>query len=101
MQLAYDPLSPRFGAELADTVLLDLSDDGVEALQQLAAERGVVVARNQKMTMQEQADFAPPVGAADQLPGSRRRCSDRAAGYSRRRDIETCGGQPVAHRYLE
>ena len=31
-ELAYEPISPRFGAELVDTVLLDLDDDGVESL---------------------------------------------------------------------
>lgn len=67
-ELAYDPISPRFGAELADAVLLDFSDDQVEALQQLAAERGVVVARNQAMTQQQQVDFAARLGPLTTYP---------------------------------
>ena len=67
-ELAYEPVSPRFGAELTDTVLLDLDDDGVEALQQLAAERGVVVARNQVMTVHEQAEFIRRLGPVTSYP---------------------------------
>jgi len=68
VELSYQPISPRFGAELDDTVLLDLTDEGVDALQQLAAERGVVVARNQKMTVHEQAEFAHRLGPLTSYP---------------------------------
>ena len=66
--LAYRAISPRFGAELEDVSLLDLSDDEVDELQQLAAERGVVVARGQVMTMQQQADFAHRLGPVTTYP---------------------------------
>lgn len=71
--LAYNPINPRFGAELDGTTpLLEMSDDQVEALQQLAAERGVVVVRDQVMTLQEQADFIHRLGpvVAHQIEGS-------------------------------
>ena len=60
--LAFNPITPQFGAELDDITLLDLDATGIRALQQLAAERGVVVARNQVMTMQEQVDFGKRLG---------------------------------------
>jgi taurine dioxygenase len=60
--LAYKPVNPRFGAELVDATLLEMNDEDVEALQQLAAERGIVVVRDQVMTLQEQADFAHRLG---------------------------------------
>lgn len=68
MALAYEPISPRFGAELTDAVLLDLDDDGVESLQQLAAERGVVVARQQAMTVHQQAEFIHRLGPVTNYP---------------------------------
>ncbi len=64
--LAFDPINPRFGAELTDASLLDMTDDDVEALQQLAAERGVVVVRDQVMSLQQQADFAHRLGPLTQ-----------------------------------
>lgn len=66
--LSYRPFSPRFGAELTDSVLLNFDDDEVEALQQLAAERGVVVARNQTMTLQQQSGFARRLGPLTRYP---------------------------------
>lgn len=68
MELDYTPISPRFGAELTAATLLDMTDEEVEALQQLAAERGVVVARGQTMTMQQQADFAGRLGPLTSYP---------------------------------
>ncbi|MGZ0176482.1 MAG: TauD/TfdA dioxygenase family protein [Acidimicrobiales bacterium] len=67
-KLAYRPISPRFGAELTDAVLLEMDDHEVDALQQLAAERGVVVVRNQTMTLQQQADFAHRLGPLTTYP---------------------------------
>lgn len=60
--LAYSPITPKFGAELTDVTLLEMDDDQVDALQQLAAERGVVVVRDQRMSLQEQVDFAHRLG---------------------------------------
>ncbi|MDB4110004.1 TauD/TfdA family dioxygenase [bacterium] len=66
--LTYHPISPKFGAELTDAVLLDLHDDEVESLQQLAAERGVVVVRDQTMTVHQQAEFAHRLGPLTTYP---------------------------------
>ena len=61
--LHYSPITPRFGAELdADKSLVAMNDDEVGALVQLAANRGVVVVRDQGMTPQQQADFAHRLG---------------------------------------
>ena len=61
--MEYTRISPLFGAELADgTQLADFSDGEVAALKQLAAERGVVVARNQNMDMHTQANFGHRLG---------------------------------------
>lgn len=68
VELSYRPISPRFGAELDDVQLVDMSDVDVEALQQLAAERGVLVLRDQSMTAQQQADFAHRLGEATIYP---------------------------------
>ena len=55
--LNYNPITPRFGAEVdVGKALVTLNDDEVGALVQLAAERGVVVVRDQDMTPQQQAD---------------------------------------------
>lgn len=67
-ELRYQPLSPRFGAELEDVTLTDMSDADVCALQQLAAERGVVVARDQTMTMEQQVAFAGRLGPLTKYP---------------------------------
>ena len=48
--------------------MLNFDDDEVEALQQLAAERGVVVARNQTMTLQQQSGFARRLGPLTSYP---------------------------------
>lgn len=66
--LTYHPISPKFGAELTDAVLLDLHDDEVESLQQLAAERGVVVVRDQSMMVHQQAEFAHRLGPLTTYP---------------------------------
>ncbi|MBT5756791.1 MAG: taurine dioxygenase [Acidimicrobiaceae bacterium] len=66
--LTYHPISPKFGAELTDAVLLDLHDDEVESLQQLAAGRGVVVVRDQSMTVHQQAEFAHRLGPLTTYP---------------------------------
>ncbi len=60
--LTFRPINPRFGAELDGVALLDMTDEQVDALQQLAAERGVVVVRDQPMTAEEQVGFARRLG---------------------------------------
>lgn len=47
-------LNNHIGTELTDISLLDLSDDDVVALRALIAERGVLVFRDQKMTLDQQ-----------------------------------------------
>ena len=69
MSLEYSPIQPRFGAELdAGIQLADLDGEQIEALHQLAAERGVVVARNQTMGVAEQAAFARRLGETFTTP---------------------------------
>lgn len=68
MRLDYSPITPAFGAELAPIQLVDLSDAEIESLQQLGAERGVLVARDQQMTKQQQADFVQRLGEATTYP---------------------------------
>ncbi len=66
--LTCTPITPRLGVELRDVKLTEMSDNEVEALQQLAAERGVVVARDQVMTMEQQAQFAHRLGPLTTYP---------------------------------
>ena len=66
--LAHHPISPRFGSELDDVTLLDMSDDEVDLLKQLAAERGVIVVRDQTMTPVQQATFARRLGELTSYP---------------------------------
>ncbi|MEE2783883.1 MAG: TauD/TfdA family dioxygenase [Pseudomonadota bacterium] len=61
--MKYADITPTFGAELEQgTQLAEISDDDVIALKQLAAERGVVVARNQIMDVHSQARFGRRLG---------------------------------------
>ena len=63
MNLSYSPIQPQFGVELDPYIqLMDLDDDQIESLHQLAAERGVVVAREQSMDADDQAAFARRLG---------------------------------------
>ncbi len=66
--LAHHRISPHFGAELDGLTLLEMTDDEVRALQQLAGERGVVVARNQVMTVDEHVQFARRLGPLTAYP---------------------------------
>jgi len=66
--LTYRPISPRFGSELEGITLLDMTDHEVEALQQLGAERGIVVVRDQQMTPAQQAAFAHRLGELTVYP---------------------------------
>ena len=47
-------LSRHVGTELRDISLLDISDEEVSAITHLLAERGVLVFRNQRMTLEQQ-----------------------------------------------
>ena len=66
--LAHRPISPRFGSELEGVTLLDMTDDEVDALKQLGAERGVVVVRDQTMTPEQHAAFAHRLGELTTYP---------------------------------
>lgn len=67
--MEYTCITPSFGAELdRDTQLTGFTDDELTALKQLAAERGVVVARNQKMDVHTQADFGQRLGSIMDSP---------------------------------
>jgi len=61
--LEYTNITPSFGAELSQgTQLVELSDEDVIALKQLAAERGIVVARDQNMNVNTQVEFGKRLG---------------------------------------
>jgi len=67
--MEYSSINPSFGVELANgTQLVNFNDDDVTALKQLAAERGIVVARNQDMDMQAQAEFGHRLGTPMTTP---------------------------------
>ena len=66
--LDHAPISPTFGSELADVDLLALDDEEIAALQQLAAERGVLLARDQAMDKEQQAAFIHRLGEATEYP---------------------------------
>lgn len=70
--LEFAPITPSFGAELArGTTLLSMDDQELDALQQLGAERGVLVVRDQVMTMEDQVAFARRIGELFTTPASR------------------------------
>ena len=62
------PISPGFGSEIEDVTLLDMTPDAITALKQLGAERGVLVVRNQVMTVAQQAEFAHRLGELTTYP---------------------------------
>lgn len=68
LSLSYRAITPRLGAELIHVNLLDMSDAEVAALQQIAAERGVVVVRDQVMTLAQQASFVHRLGTPTLYP---------------------------------
>ena len=55
-------LNRHIGSELVGVDLLNLDGDEVEALQLLLAERGVLVVRDQPMTLVEQIEFGRRLG---------------------------------------
>ena len=61
--LTHSNITPGLGAELASEIQLnDLTDTEVNDLKQLGAERGIIVARAQVMTLDQQAAFAHRLG---------------------------------------
>ena len=57
-------INPKFGAELrTELKLIEFSDTDIDELISLVASAGVVVARNQVMTTEDQADFAHRLGS--------------------------------------
>ena len=67
--MKFTNITPAFGVELSnDCQLLEFSDDDVVALKQLAAEHGIVVARNQIMDMKTQAEFGHRLGSVMKTP---------------------------------
>ena len=69
MTLPYEPIQPLFGAVLTSNLqLCDFSDEDIESLHQLGAERGIIVARNQKMNSASQAAFARRLGETFKTP---------------------------------
>jgi taurine dioxygenase len=56
------PINPAFGAELTIGQLHELDDSGVGALAQLLGDRGVIVARDQAMTTDDQIGFGRRLG---------------------------------------
>ena len=75
--LDFTCLTPKFGAALSgDQQLVDFSDSEVGALIQLAAERGVLVLRDQHITPQQQADFAHRLGTPLLSPANKGKLPD-------------------------
>ena len=65
-------ITPSFGVELnRDSQLVEFSQDEVVALKQLAAERGIVVARDQNMDVNTQAEFGKRLGTIMDAPVKR------------------------------
>jgi taurine dioxygenase len=65
----FNSITPSFGVEIAgDPQLADFSDKEVAELKQLAAERGVVVVRNQFMDVHAQVEFGRRLGTLMNTP---------------------------------
>ncbi len=64
-------LNTVVGTELPDTDLRGLDDDGIDAISQLVAERGVIFFRNQKMTLTEQVEFGARLGELHVHPAAK------------------------------
>ena len=63
MMLNMKNITPKFGVEYqGKKQLLELSAIELKQLKKIAAERCIVVARDQEMTLQQQADFAHRLG---------------------------------------
>jgi alpha-ketoglutarate-dependent taurine dioxygenase len=66
--LEWQPITPRFGAELANAQLREFDDKAASSLTQLVAERGVVVCREQRMTIEDQIALGYLLGPIHILP---------------------------------
>jgi len=55
-------LNRHIGTELSDLQLTDIDDDGIHELRQLVADRGVVVCRDQRMTLDDQIELGSRLG---------------------------------------
>ena len=61
--MEFTNITPSFGAELTKGIQLsEFSEDDITSLKQLAAERGIVVVRDQKMDVFAQAEFGRRLG---------------------------------------
>ncbi len=67
-KIEFKAITPAFGAELEQCELTRFNDDEVDGLLQLAAERGVVVARDQVMTPEQHVSFAKRLGTLLESP---------------------------------
>jgi alpha-ketoglutarate-dependent taurine dioxygenase len=73
MGLKFSDITPSFGVELTeDYQLTHFSDNEITWLKQLAAERGVVVVRDQAMDAQSQAAFGRRLGNLFKSPVSKK-----------------------------
>ena len=67
--IRHSSITPKFASELdRGQQIKNFSDQEITALNQLAAERGVIVARDQDMDMNEQAAFAHRLGTPLESP---------------------------------
>src|SRR4051794_10932257 len=55
-------LNRHIGTELTDVQLIDLDGDGIDELRLLVAERGVVVCRDQQMSLDDQIELGSRLG---------------------------------------
>ena len=67
-ELAWRPITPRFGAELVNAQLHELDEEGASSLTYLLGERGVVVCREQRMTADHQVALGQLLGPVHTLP---------------------------------
>ena len=73
MELKFSDITPSFGVELSeDYQLTHFGDNEITWLKQLAAERGVVVVRDQAMDAQSQAEFGRRLGNLFKSPMSKK-----------------------------
>ena len=71
--LNHSLITPSFGVELQPELqLLNFNDEEIETLNQLAAEKGIVVARNQEMNIKQQAAFAHRLGTPLTTPTNKK-----------------------------
>ena len=64
-------ITPAFGSELTQTCLLDFDAAAIDNFKQLCAERGVVVVRDQEMSLDEHIGFAARLGELFKNPANK------------------------------